>query len=45
LNLSPYSTINNPYEVKARGKYHILGTSDSVDITEEDVINGSEVKP
>ncbi|MGA2911998.1 MAG: oligosaccharyl transferase, archaeosortase A system-associated [Methanoregula sp.] len=41
----PYSTINNPYEVKARGKYHILGTGDSVDITEEDVINGNEVKP
>jgi len=36
----PYSTVNNPYEVKAVGNYHILGTNLAIEVNEEDVIQG-----
>jgi len=39
----PYSTVNNPYEVKANGKYHILGTANGIDVTESDVMEGKDV--
>ncbi|MCX6701501.1 MAG: oligosaccharyl transferase, archaeosortase A system-associated, partial [Methanomicrobiales archaeon] len=39
----PYSTVNNTYEVKANGKYHILGTTIGIDVTENDVIEGKNV--
>jgi len=40
----PYSTINNPYEIKAVGKYQIIGTGASIDVPEEDVVKGRDVK-
>jgi dolichyl-phosphooligosaccharide-protein glycotransferase len=39
----PYSTRGNPYDVRATGPYHILGTSRSVDVSEEDVADGRTV--
>jgi dolichyl-diphosphooligosaccharide--protein glycosyltransferase len=39
----PYSTVNNPYEVEANGKYHIIGTNIGIDVTEEDIIEGKDV--
>jgi dolichyl-diphosphooligosaccharide--protein glycosyltransferase len=40
----PYSTVNNPYDVTANGKYHILGTNIGIDVTEEDIIGGKYVQ-
>jgi dolichyl-phosphooligosaccharide-protein glycotransferase len=40
----PYSTQGNPYEVRATGPYHIIGTSRSIEVTEEAVIKGEAVK-
>jgi oligosaccharyl transferase (archaeosortase A-associated) len=40
----PYSTQGNPYDVRATGPYHIIGTSRSVEVTEEAVIQGKTVK-
>jgi dolichyl-phosphooligosaccharide-protein glycotransferase len=39
----PYSTAGNPYGVKARGKYHIPGTSQEFDVPESAVTQGQEV--
>jgi len=39
----PYSTKGNPYEVRATGPYHIVGTSRYVDVSEEDVAAGRTV--
>ncbi len=39
----PYSTVNNPYEVQANGKYRIIGTNIGIDVTEEDIIEGKDV--
>ncbi len=39
----PYSTQGNPYDVRATGKYHIIGTSRYVTVTENDVTEGSRV--
>ena len=36
----PYSTEGNPYEVRATGKYHIIGTSQYITVTENDVTAG-----
>jgi oligosaccharyl transferase (archaeosortase A-associated) len=33
----PYSTEGNPYEVRATGQYHIIGTSRYITVTEKDV--------
>jgi len=33
----PYSTEGNPYEVRATGMYHIVGTSRFISVTEKDV--------
>ncbi len=37
----PYSTEGNPYEVRATGKYHIVGTSRYITVTEKDVVEGN----
>ena len=39
----PYSTQGNPYEVRATGQYHIVGTSQYINVTETDVIQGNRV--
>ncbi len=39
----PYSTVNNPNEVQANGKYHIIGTNTGIDITEDDIVEGKYV--
>jgi dolichyl-diphosphooligosaccharide--protein glycosyltransferase len=39
----PYSTQGNPYEVRATGQYHIVGTSQYINVTESDVIQGNRV--
>jgi len=39
----PYSTKENPYEVRATGPYHIVGTSRFIDVGEVDVLNGYTV--
>jgi dolichyl-phosphooligosaccharide-protein glycotransferase len=39
----PYSTINNPYDIKTVGKYQINGTDASFDVYEEDIIKGRDV--
>jgi dolichyl-diphosphooligosaccharide--protein glycosyltransferase len=39
----PYSTQGNPYEVRAMGQYHIVGTSHYINVTEADVIQGNRV--
>ncbi|MCX6698349.1 MAG: oligosaccharyl transferase, archaeosortase A system-associated, partial [Methanomicrobiales archaeon] len=36
----PYSTVNNPYEVRTNGTYHIVGTTREIDVTEEDLLKG-----
>lgn len=41
----PYSTLNNPYDVRADGTYHIVGTSAEIDVTEDDVLQGHEIYP
>jgi dolichyl-phosphooligosaccharide-protein glycotransferase len=40
----PYSTQGNPYEVRATGPYHIAGTSQYFNVSEDDVIHGNLVK-
>jgi len=42
--LVPYSTIGNPYGVKAFGRYHIVGTGIEFDVNEEDLISGNMVE-
>jgi oligosaccharyl transferase (archaeosortase A-associated) len=39
----PYSTQGNPYEVRATGPYHIIGTSRTFEVTEEAVREGKTV--
>jgi dolichyl-diphosphooligosaccharide--protein glycosyltransferase len=39
----PYSTDGNPYEVRATGQYHIIGTTRYINVTEVDVIQGNRV--
>jgi dolichyl-diphosphooligosaccharide--protein glycosyltransferase len=39
----PYSTIGNPYEVRATGQYHIIGTSRNITVTERDVVEGNSI--
>jgi dolichyl-phosphooligosaccharide-protein glycotransferase len=39
----PYSTQNNPYDVKTNGTYHIIGINREIEVTEEDVLNGREI--
>jgi len=36
----PYSTTGNPYDVKATGKYHIIGTDRQFDVNEDAVMQG-----
>lgn len=33
--------MNNHYEVKANGKYHIIDSNIVLDVTEEDIVGGS----
>jgi dolichyl-diphosphooligosaccharide--protein glycosyltransferase len=39
----PYSTQGNPYDVRATGQYHIVGTSRYNTVSEEDVRIGRQV--
>jgi oligosaccharyl transferase (archaeosortase A-associated) len=39
----PYSTKGNPYDVRATGQYHIVGTDQNFTVTEADVIQGNRV--
>ncbi|MDD1717242.1 MAG: oligosaccharyl transferase, archaeosortase A system-associated, partial [Methanoregulaceae archaeon] len=39
----PYSTSGSPYEVKAAGKYHISGSNQEFDVTEDAVRTGSAI--
>ena len=39
----PYSTSGSPYDVRATGPYHILGTNRYVNVTENDVMQGNRV--
>jgi dolichyl-diphosphooligosaccharide--protein glycosyltransferase len=39
----PYSTQGNPYDVRATGQYHIVGTSRNITVTERDVIEGNSI--
>lgn len=39
----PYSTSGNPYDVKATGKYHIIGTDRQFDVSEGAVMQGSQI--
>ena len=39
----PYSTTGNPYDVKATGKYHIVGTERQFDVSESAVMQGSPI--
>lgn len=39
----PYSTDQNPYPVKATGPYHILGSTRTYEVSEDDVILGREI--
>ncbi|MGA2162729.1 MAG: oligosaccharyl transferase, archaeosortase A system-associated [Methanoregula sp.] len=39
----PYPTSGSPYDVKATGPYHILGTDRYVNVTENDVVQGNPV--
>ncbi|MEN6397095.1 MAG: hypothetical protein ABFC78_11515, partial [Methanoregula sp.] len=39
----PYPTSGSPYEVRATGPYHIVGTDWYFNVTEEDVMQGSTV--
>jgi dolichyl-diphosphooligosaccharide--protein glycosyltransferase len=38
----PYSTEGNPYEVRATAKYHIVGTSRYITVTEKDVTEANK---
>ena len=39
----PYSTTGNPYDVKAAGKYQIVGTNQQFDVPEEAVMQGKQI--
>jgi dolichyl-diphosphooligosaccharide--protein glycosyltransferase len=39
----PYSTTGNPYDVKATGKYHIIGTDRQFDVSEDAVMTGAQI--
>ena len=39
----PYSTTGNPYDVKATGKYHIIGTDRQFDVSEDAVMQGLQI--
>jgi len=39
----PCSTMGNPYEVRATGQYHIVGTSRYITVNENDVTEGNHV--
>ena len=39
----PYSTTGNLYDVKATGKYHIIGTDNQFDVSEEAVMQGTQI--
>jgi dolichyl-diphosphooligosaccharide--protein glycosyltransferase len=39
----PYSTQGNPYDVHATGKYHVVGTSRFIAVSEEDIRIGRQV--
>ena len=39
----PYSTVQNPYPVRAEGPYRIVGTSLAYEVTEEEVKEGRQV--
>ena len=39
----PYSTSGNPYDVRATGPYHIVGTTRDISVTESDVLEGKQV--
>ncbi len=39
----PYSTTGNPYDVKATGKYHIVGTDKQFDVSEDAVMQGTPI--
>jgi oligosaccharyl transferase (archaeosortase A-associated) len=39
----PYSTTGNPYDVKATGKYRIVGTGAEFDVSEDAVQNGLQI--
>jgi oligosaccharyl transferase (archaeosortase A-associated) len=39
----PYSTIGNPYDVRATGPYHIVGTTRDISVTESDILAGKQV--
>jgi oligosaccharyl transferase (archaeosortase A-associated) len=39
----PYSTQNSPYDVRATGPYHIVGTSRFITVPEKDVTEGNHI--
>jgi dolichyl-diphosphooligosaccharide--protein glycosyltransferase len=39
----PYSTSGNPYDVRASGPYHIDGTDQYINVTENDVMQGNRI--
>jgi len=39
----PYSTTGNPYDVRATGPYHIVGTTRTFSVAEVDVLDGKQV--
>jgi len=39
----PYSTTGNPYDVKATGKYRIVGTGSTFDVPESAVMQGLSI--
>jgi dolichyl-diphosphooligosaccharide--protein glycosyltransferase len=39
----PYSSQGNPYDVRATGQYHIVGTSRFITVTEKDVTEGNRL--
>ncbi len=39
----PYSTTGNPYDVKATGTYHIVGTDKQFDVNESAVMQGTPI--
>jgi dolichyl-diphosphooligosaccharide--protein glycosyltransferase len=43
LFVVPYSTSGSPYEIRATGPYHILGTDRYINVTEDDVMQGNRV--
>jgi dolichyl-phosphooligosaccharide-protein glycotransferase len=39
----PYSTTGNPYDVKATGKYHIIGSDKQFDVSEDAIMQGTQI--